>query len=456
VSRLRRLLTLPLRHPWVSLGLVLLGVSLTLGAVQGAGYLRYRRHRQAAEEAIARYDFEPAYRHLTECLRWRPNDPALLLLAARTARRAELPKEADELLSRLRRQAGGTTPEGALERALLQAQGGQLHLVEEDLLARVEADDPDTELILEALALGAAKVYRTDKAMIRLQRLLQEEPDNVPGRLLRGMLYESLGNMKAALEDYHKVVESHPDNGRARLRLAEALLKHQRYPDAATHFERLLQDGPRRPAALLGLAQCRLQQFRDKDARQLLDELLAEAPDDGTALRERGKLALVDAELAKADRRLRPQKQSAKTGTETDAELTKAERLLRRAVAVQPYDREAAFQLSVCLSRLGKAEEADKYQKRVKQMEADLKRFEVLYPQTIRKPDAVAPRLEIAQICMRNGRDDEARRWFNSVLQLDARNRAAHRALAEIYRRRNDKDRAHEHLRLAGDLPSGS
>ena len=219
------------------------------------------------------------------------------------------------------------------------------------------------------------------------------------------MLHESMGNMEAALTDYRRAVEAQPDHGQARLRLAEALLKHQQYDKAATQFERLLHGGLRKPAVLLGLARCRLQQGRREDARHLLDDLLAAFPDDGNALRERGKLALAQEELATA------------------------ENLLRRAVAAQPYDLEAVYKLSDCLRRRGRTKEADDYRQRVKQMETDLRQMEKLYPLTVRHPeDPGAAAGTRSDSRLRNHRDDEARRWLNSVLQLDPHHRQAHRA----------------------------
>lgn len=427
-SGLRRLLSLPRRRPWGTLGLVALGLLLGLGAVQGARYLRYRRHLRAAEEAIARYEFESARENLAECLKWRPEDPALLLLAARTARRAGLSDEAEDLLSRYNKRKGQPTPEGALERAMLQAQQGELPAVEDDLLAHVEAQHPDSNLILEALALGAVQVYQLNKAVGWLNQLLDRDPDNVTALINRGLLFESRGGPGVALPDYRRAVESQPENGHARLRLAQALLRDGHPAEAAEHFERAVQHQPHDPAALFGLATCRFQQNRRAEATRLLDDVLAIDPRNSEALRERGKLALAENNLADA------------------------EALLRRSLDVQPFDRETHYQLSLCLRRRGKQAAADKHLQRVKQIEADARQLEALYLQIVQKPHDPDPRVKAALICLRNGQEKEALRWLEGALQMAPSHRAAHRALADIYEHHGDKERARTQRRLAGDV----
>ena len=158
MRHLSRLLSLPTRRPWLFLGVLLLGLSLGFGGVQAAAYLRYHRHLRAAEEASARYDFEPAHEHLAACLRWRPDDPALLLLAARTARQAGLLDEAEQLLTRYSRQTRQPTPEGRWSGRCSRHRAENCTSSRKILLARLQADDPKSNLILEALRRRRAKL----------------------------------------------------------------------------------------------------------------------------------------------------------------------------------------------------------------------------------------------------------------------------------------------------------
>ena len=76
------------------------------------------------------------------------------------------------------------------------------------------------------------------------------------------------------------------------------------------------------------------------EARQLLTEMLASTPEDGSALLERGKVALDERKLAEA------------------------ERWLRRAVEQAPNLPEANLALSQCLNQAGKAAEAKQFRER--------------------------------------------------------------------------------------------
>jgi tetratricopeptide (TPR) repeat protein len=330
--------------------------------------------------------------------------------------------EAEEHLAVYRDLPDKSNADATLEGALQMAQRGELPQVRTYLQELLDVHHPASNRIMEAMAAGAAECYLLAEAYRWLDLLLKQEPGNVPALLKRGQMFESVGKMDTALEDYRKAVECEPEHYKARLRLAETLLGQKEAEEAAGHFERLRQRHPDRAAVLLGLARCRLQMRRQEEAAQILDELLAKHPDDGAALFERGRLDLNMGRLPEAEERL------------------------RRAVALMPADNEVSYQLALCLQRREKLDEAEVYFQKTKQIEADLKQLkEEIYPLAFKNRSDPAPRVEAARICMRNGQEQEGLRWLYGALEINRNHRPTHDALADYYERHGDSERARQH-----------
>ncbi|HZY89344.1 MAG TPA: tetratricopeptide repeat protein [Gemmataceae bacterium] len=425
-GRLGNVMTFPRRHPARAAAALALAALLVPVLWEGVRAWHYRQHRRAAEAESARYNFEEAGAELAECLRLRPRDAGLRLLAARAARRAGQLDEAEDLLDAYDGLGPKVTPEGTLERRLLRAERGEMAAVGEYLTSCLDAHHPDSELILEALALGEVQVYHLGPAMGLLQELIRRQPGNVRALVARGLMLESVGQRDEAIACYRQGVEHNPGNNGAELRLAEGLRRRKDYAEAAEHFERLRGRRPHDPEVLVGLARCWAQLDRFREARQVLDELLARGDEGGIGLLERGKLAMQEGQPAEA------------------------EGWLRKAVAAFPSDAGSNYQLALCLERLGKAGEAEAYHRRRREVEADMKQLQTLYPKTLHNPSDPAPRLEAGLICLRNGQPKEALRWFEGALQADPQHRPTHQALADFYERQGDGAEAEKHRRLAG------
>src|SRR5437868_13665303 len=77
----------PIRSPGWTLGAALL-LALTGGLLwYGFRELQFYRDRTAAEQALTQYDFPEARQRLMRCIRFRPRDPGVRLLAVQAARR---------------------------------------------------------------------------------------------------------------------------------------------------------------------------------------------------------------------------------------------------------------------------------------------------------------------------------------------------------------------------------
>jgi tetratricopeptide (TPR) repeat protein len=356
------------------------------------------------------------------------------LQAARAARRAGKWAEAERRLKECER-LHGPAEAVALERKLLAAQRGDVAGVEKDLIDAVKKGHPDAVLILEALAQGYHEACRPLDEYRALDEWRRRKPGDARVLYKLGRAAEQLsrgrpGNWGNAPDDhaltfYRRAVEADPKYDDARLRLAEGLLAQTKPEEALAQFQALRERRPKDPAVVLGLARCEVMLGRTEEGAKLLDGLLADHPRHAQALAERGKLAL------------------------QEGQAEKAEGWLRRAVAEAPSDYPAAYALYTCLARAGKEAEAKALRARIEQIKADRERLDECRKAAQRAPQDPAPRSEAGSILLRIGEEEEGLRWLRSALRVDPKHRPTHRALADYYRRKGDKERAEKHRKLA-------
>jgi tetratricopeptide (TPR) repeat protein len=235
-----------------------------------------------------------------------------------------------------------------------------------------------------------------------------------------------IGDAKGAEADYRRVLELQSNHRDAQLRLAELLTEIHRYQEAIALFGRLHESRKDDPRPLLGLARCRFNLGEPEKAQELLDALLAKQPKLGEALAERAKLALaID-------------------------QPEEAERWIRKALATDPHNQLAAYQLEICLNRLARTKEAAEQADRNRRTEADRERLRELLPQVAKSPEDPKPRYEVGVVFARLGRDDEALRWWKGAVREKSDYAPAHRALADYYEKAGQKALAEQHRKLAG------
>jgi tetratricopeptide (TPR) repeat protein len=395
LSRGRRLLAALRRRPRATaLAAFVLGLFVVAGALL-MPHLRALYHARAAERAIQRWDFDEARAHLAVCLDVWPDSASTRFLATRTARRAGRLDEAERHLKRFQAQ-NGTSRQTALEWAMLKVQRGEMDDAEGYLRATVGRDDPDAPLVLEALARGFLLTERLADLLECTDLWLQVRPGETHALFWQGLAWERLARKSEAAHAYRQALTADPENVEARLHLAELLLDdEQDAAEARDQFERLRDRRPGDPAVLLGLARCEKALGHPAAARDLLDRLLADHPDHAGGLAERGRLAL------------------------DEGDAPHAEAWLRRAVDLAPDDRTALHALVHSLWMQDKADQAKALEPALRQLTADLSRYQEVVRAVGKDPRNVALRTEAGTLCLRHGRKDEGRRWLATALQLD-------------------------------------
>jgi tetratricopeptide (TPR) repeat protein len=409
-SRAATVLSAALRSPhfWaVTVLLVILATGLAIARPRLRGWY----HLRAARSDLERFHNPQAIRHLQICLRVWPEDAEVLLLAARAARRARAYEEAERLLDKYQ-QVRGCDDAFSFEELLLSAER-RVDQVAEACWHYVEQGHPDSPLILEALTRGYLRQYRLGQARLCLDHWLKDQPDNAQAYCLEGLFHlDYVHGRNPAEQSYRRALELDPDHEEARLGLAVALLDSKKYAEAAEHLEYVRQRQPENLSMQVGLAECRDGLGQSAEAVRLVDEVLAQQPGFAAALSLRGRLAL------------------------ESGQAVEAEAWLRRALAVNPSDHNANYNLIQCLYHNGNAAEAQRHELKLKRMEENLKRFdEIVTRDLVRTPTDPALHYTLGKLLLDGGQQQEGLRWLRSALRLDPQYAPARQALAEYYQR---------------------
>jgi tetratricopeptide (TPR) repeat protein len=377
-----------------------------------------------AQRALAEDHLPQAIGHLRRTLATRPFYAKARFLLARASRRSD---DVAGWQHHLYRAEALQWPrdEIDLERRLLRAQSGSLRDIDPVLLSFLDSFHSDTGLILEAIVKGFLESYRLQEAVSWANRWLERYPEDYRSWLYHGRAFYLNGTRQQALADYRRAWELKPDQPSLRLWLAAALMLDGQFSEALAHFEASLREQPDQPNALLGAANCLLELNRKDEAQARLDELLSRQPTNAAALLVRARLEL-----------------------DRDAPA-EALSWLRRAEAAAPQDPGIVHALVLAYRQLGRRDEAEQYQRRQNELQELTQRFEEARKRAILEPESVALRYEVGALCLRLGHDEEAVRWFESALLIDANHQPSHQALADWYQKQGDVRRSEAHRRAS-------
>jgi predicted Zn-dependent protease len=319
---------------------------------------------------------------------------------------------------------GGASEATQIEFLLMRAQTGEVEEVVPLLIAYVEQGHPDAALILETVALTYIHNLRFGPAHFYLVSWIQRIPDSARAYYYRGWVLERMNQPKQALEDYLAAVDLDPGLVPARLRVAEMYLEDKQPLDALPHLERLLHEAPDRPEVHARLGQCRFLQGQSAEARRLLEAAAEKIPDDLQVLLHLARLDLQDRQAARAEGRLRHL-------LDIDPGDPEAWYALVSALKLQRRDREAANALAEYEKHKALLERANK-----------LLQEEARHPS--RDPN---PASEVGTLLLQIRQERQGLYWMDQALARDPDHQSTHRALAEYFERKGDRERAAAHRR---------
>jgi tetratricopeptide (TPR) repeat protein len=428
--------------PWRA-GRLPLMAFLAVGVLVVAGYIlspRFRgtphpadpaSHWRSAELALKERDFPQAAAHLAHCLEAWPFNAEAQFQMARTSRRAgqlaRWKKHIDRAESLL-----WPKDQIDLERKLRQAQVGRVWDVEESLMEILNRHTKDEVIILEALISGYLENDRLADVIFLCSRWSDRFHNDYLPLIYRGNARLRLnGKSSNAVKDFERVLELKPNHPEAHLSLAIVMADDGLFKQAVPHFQFYLENQPDdSTSALYGLASCQYSLGNFRAARALLDQLFERVKDNAAAYMLMSKIDLVEGQPEKALASLK----KADTLTPNELDITHA-------------------LLQVC-GQLGQPEQADKYKHRLEEIlnrDAELDRLVT----TVKfDPDNPEARFQLAMVCLKLGREEEASHWFQGILFKDPDHLPTLDVLANYYQSKDNRKMA-DHYRRKADKVRG-
>jgi tetratricopeptide (TPR) repeat protein len=380
-----------------------------------------------ARAALQRFDTDSALPWLQRSERWEPGDAETHFLLARACRRKG---QFDDMAKHLEEAGRLGFPAARIERErrLAVAQTGRVHDVYGYLPGMLASPDDDGPEICAAYVSGCCLSFDFGSANAVLDAWSADYPEQPEPHFRRGNLWYAQKEWVNAADAYSRCLELEPSRIKARLSLADCLLKMSEPEKAEPHFRRCLKEAPGNLEAWVGWGSCLLTLGRTEEARTALQHVVEASPGDFEARRQLGELEL---QLG------RPQ-----------AALKWVEPLAEK----WPEDTSVANVMAQGLQEIGKVEEAKPYWKAVRRNEELLSRLEELTREIKRNPTDVGLRYEIGTLLIRYRSREDGVGWLQSVLQYDPNHLGAHRALAEYYAKVGDAKLAEQHRRFADKL----
>jgi tetratricopeptide (TPR) repeat protein len=380
--------------------------------------------------ALQRFQAEAALKWLQAGQKLDADSAEMNFLLGRALRRLGRFDEMGRHLERAR-QLGFPLRRIERERRLALAQTARVEEVQADLPEMLTSAGDDGAEICAAYVNGFCLVLDFESANRLLDAWSADIPADPEPHFQRGNLWYAQNEWKNAVPAYLRCLELDPSRTKARLSLAQCLLKMNEPAQAEQHFRRCLNDDPGNLDIWLGLATCLMTLGNADDAQKALQYVAGRSPRHFEARRRLGELEL------EADR--------------PEAAL----KWLAPLAEDWPDDSTVAKLMAQALQETGNVTEARKHWEKVRLGEEAISRLEKLSREVRGHPDDPELRYELGIMLMRYRSRDDGASWLRSLLQYDPHHRRAHRALADYYSKIGEVDRANEHRRLA-DAPEHS
>jgi tetratricopeptide (TPR) repeat protein len=332
------------------------------------------------------------------------NDPENRFLMAKACLNTGHTPEALDLIQSLTQ--AQLTPSEEYELAVLLS-AKQLYSEAVMRFEYVLAADPKSWAAQYDLALAQINAGQTDKAILILQSLVQQQPTNPAILSFLGSAYESTNQLPQALDAYLKAVQADPQNPDCYLDYTRLLMDLDRTDEATKVIEEGINGigSTEDPYALdLRLGVLRLKQARFDDARTAFNQAIALHPD------------LVVGYVALAQSFMQQ-------GSDEKA----IEPLLKARAAI-PQDATLEYYVGLVSLRLGKVSEAEN----------------ALKNSIMLRPDVVESHYQLGKLYSQTDRISQARSEFERVIALAPANSNARYQLSKIYAKLGDTLRAAE------------
>jgi tetratricopeptide (TPR) repeat protein len=396
-------------------------LALVLTAAITAGYYSYPYFRvrgplHRGQQHLDSLELPEAQAQFEECLRLCPGHGEASVLLARTFRLKEQYVAAARQLKEAE-QIRGSGSALEFEKLLLKAQEtGDLNDATASLSEVMQSSSTDAALVLQALALGAFRQKRLDRASALLHSWAERFPDDWRGCYMLGIFFLTVGNLEAARAQLQSALACNPHQADVRRWLGITLIRlgHD-IPQALEHLEYYQRAHPDVPEVLLALANAKYALGQSDAATFLVQRLLQNHPNNIGGLLFHAQLEADAGRWQQAlDEVGRVETLDAADLRETSAMLVLKARLLRL---------------------LDRTSEAAAAEQQFKQFSQDLDELRMALNSSSRREPNAASQRTIGILYLRLGNLAEAMAWFARIPQADP---IMNQALADYYGRRTD------------------
>jgi tetratricopeptide (TPR) repeat protein len=252
----------------------------------------------------------------------------------------------------------------------------------------------------------ASKQFR--EAIVQYRSAVQTDPNFGEARFKLATAYAEVGDLQNALREYVRAADLMPTNVEAQLRAGNGLVAAGQYPEAKARALAALQSDPKNVRALILLGNS-LGALKDLDgAIARVQEAVDADPQEILAYSNLGALELVKGNRAAAEAAFKravevnPNSSEAHLGLANyywaSRQTTEAERELKKALELEPKSLSANRGLAVFYAANGSLDETEHYLKAYADLTAD-----------------VGPRLALADLYVRRGRIPEAQATLETL-----------------------------------------
>jgi len=301
-------------------------------------------------------------------------------------------------------------------RILYAAECGRMREAEPFLPTLLTDPLVDNTDVCLAYVTGFLRNQRSAEALSMIEAWMQDAPADPAPWFLRGRLRRLDRNLEEAESDLRQAVDLSTTWMEPVVELAQVLADTRRASEAATLFEKAMEDPRVRGRAAVGLAAC-LKTLGDAGkSTAVLRQELATSPDNIDARMELGRSELENSNFSEA------------AGS------------LEKVVEARSYDDEARFLLAECLRQTGREAEAEEHLAVVHDTRSALVELFSLSEQIEKDSRNEELLLRAGELMLKYSDPDAGIITLLAVVDLNPRNKEAHKMIADYYTLRGKDD----------------
>jgi tetratricopeptide (TPR) repeat protein len=325
-----------------------------------------------------------------------------------------------------------------------------------DLEARASSD----EEVLSRVADFYARIGENDKSLKVLERLARTASVDPSHLVDLGDHYFQDGNKQLAVQTWKRILVVVQPRARALAAIGDVYLEHDMLAEALAAYKEGLQLDPQNLTLQRSLAAAYERNHDYSEAQALYQQIVAKAKEKGDRVLARECRTRIVAlwGLEKVLDRQIPALRAAFAGTPPDIEsgrmlaeaqvhlrkLPDAEATLRKIIEVAPGDAESYLALERVLVQQGEAAVSDERAKKISEAIAVLEKLAEVEPKRARELYE-----RMAQYAQQIYKDDDAIKYAARAVALNPDDAEGHRRLGEMYRAKQDVERAIAEFRAA-------